>query len=811
MNNDIDQLKSQPSLGQVREILSRNVDNPSFPYTIALIDFTIPEIYTKLPKESKIILLKTFQSLIGIGNLLNRISVIQGVNDKLQLLKQYLEFLQDVFHSEELVVNLVRNAKPIELKEIDKLIFKGKVLSITNEATLISQDEISNVIFESTENFVEYLANSLMLYKSDIPASKIEVFLHSALNFGAGSFGQVCKVFFQKEYWQYFLISFQLMKSFQKRALTKKLFTEFLIHTVNEYNLTGLYNLFLFIFEQIDEPIMESVVQSSSRCLIQLVAALVSNYSNSKLDTLTNKLLAQWSETTYIKNEPISIQESRTFMILQLLLRRKGSAFIKELPKNRVFLDAISNRLLSFSNNVKGLGVVLADYVCELNGEEKIFKLSAEVKVYSSLIKDAFATTRLTEEESWQLLQHCQRQDKPSQISLQVDDLQIDSDDESDDETLPPKANIPDPIYVKDLLEYLTVDTNKPNAYEMRRKALLEGPTLLRQKAENGTEVEFYLEDLLTQLISLDNHFDDKDLHDLQLANIVAVIVVIPKVTLFMYKLLLTGDYSLQQRIMILSASALAARELRGFDDESISKSFRASEFPTKMLPQNLHSKYLLLEGGNKYIDYLLSNLQNQLMEEASNTAQDEILGAGKLVRISARLKRPAKSQDGVPVIKDFYKIIGSNFFFPLVNVWYEAGSIDIGHYSPIFIAHYLRTLNLLLHCAYPSSTQINDMVKEVIVLDCSIIRKISLEEVPIIESIITGLLLVFEISDNEFLILNYNDEIVFIRSWLSISWDRLIDEKLKSLAAGLLLKLQNIATNFERLIMDQDNSIIQI
>ena len=527
---------------------------------------------------------------------------------------------------------------------------------------------------------------------------------------------------------------------------------------------------------------------------------------------MTLKLLTKWSEQTYIKNEPISIQESRTLMIMQLLSRRKGSDFTKGLPKNKVFLDAISNRLLSFSNNVKALGVVLADYICELNDEEKIFKLSTEVDAYSSLIQEPFTLTRLTEGESWKIFEAPQKQETPPAfIKQDVPTVEADSDDESDDDTLPPKADIPDPIYVKDLLEYLTVDTSKSNAYEMRRKALLEGPTLLRQKAKNGTEVEFYLEDLLTQLIALDNHFDDKDLPELKIANIVAVVATTPNITFFMFKLLLTGDYSLQQRIMILSASTLAARELRGFKDESISKSFKTTQFPTKMLPENLHKKYLLLEGGDKYIDYLLNNLQNELMQEASSKAQDEILGAGKLVRISAKLKKPTKSQEGTPIIKDFYKIIGRNFFFPLLNVWYEAGTIDIGHYSPVFIAHYLKTLNLLLYCAYPSSTQLDDMIKEIIVLNCSIIRKISLEQVPIVESIISGLLLVFEICDNEFLIENYNDEIIFIRNWVSISWDQLIDEKLKGLAAGLLLKLQNMATKFERLIMDQDNSIIQI
>lgn len=97
MNGDIEQLKNQPSLEIVEDILLRNLHTPSFPYIIALLDFTIPQIYTSLPKKSKNLLLETFHSLIGIGNLLNRISTIGKINDKLELLKRFLGFLQDVF------------------------------------------------------------------------------------------------------------------------------------------------------------------------------------------------------------------------------------------------------------------------------------------------------------------------------------------------------------------------------------------------------------------------------------------------------------------------------------------------------------------------------------------------------------------------------------------------------------------------------------------------------------------------------------------------------------------------------------------
>ena len=155
------------------------------------------------------------------------------------------------------------------------------------------------------------------------------------------------------------------------------------------------------------------------------------------------------------------------------------------------------------------------------------------------------------------------------------------------------------------------------------------------------------------------------------------------------------------------------------------------------------------MEGGSKYIDFIENEVQKELLADASAEAQDQLLGSGKVVRVSSRLKRPAKSTE-TPTA-GFYTIIGKLFYFLLLNVWYEAGTIDIGHYSPVYIGHYIKTLALLIHCAYPLSIQLNDMVKEFLILSCNILRKISLEATPVVESIVTGVLIVCEVSNPEF------------------------------------------------------------
>ena len=193
---------------------------------------------------------------------------------------------------------------------------------------------------------------------------------------------------------------------------------------------------------------------------------------------------------------------------------------------------------------------------------KKIFSLAPEVDTYSSLMVPNVDITELPAHDCWEALK---LKETTSPIKIESkQDVSQDLDDD-DDDSLPPQTDVADPIYVKQLIEYFSVDTSNQNAYEMRRKALLKGPTLLHQKYRYGTEVHFYLEELLALLIGLDNHFDDKDFNELKLNNMVAVIVTNPSITTFMFNLLLTGDYSLQQRVLILSATLMAARQLRGF------------------------------------------------------------------------------------------------------------------------------------------------------------------------------------------------------------------------------------------------------
>ena len=106
--------------------------------------------------------------------------------------------------------NLVKgNPSPVEIREINKLVFKGKALAVVNEATTLSSVEITIECFKSTGGYVEYLSNSLLnSILSNTRSDIIEEFLHSTLKFGDASVIKFYEIFFRESNWDYFVQSF---------------------------------------------------------------------------------------------------------------------------------------------------------------------------------------------------------------------------------------------------------------------------------------------------------------------------------------------------------------------------------------------------------------------------------------------------------------------------------------------------------------------------------------------------------------------------------------------------------------------------
>lgn len=715
-------LRNKPSLVEIEKILKGNVaelrkSSPSVQLSLitTLLEFTIPETYSQLPENVSKLIVQMFQSVVGIGNLIGKASQInrEGKDEHEPLMKIYLNLIDDVFEP-KLILSLIKlNSNPLEIREVDKLIFKGKCFSVVSEASIkYPTAQTPTSIFTSLHRFHAYLSVEILHLLKENTTKLADSFINSLFSFNSEiAGGPFFGLMFTKENWGYYKMAFEGMKPFERKLQVKKLILNYIPNTYlknissgsgnNENIISGIASILSSlsgIQHLIDDKFLEEVISSGNKNLIKLVSYIAID-NIEILKKYTKYLLSTFSDSYLIKNEPISKQISRTLLLL-CIVSHLDSLFLLELLKSKIFLDAISNRLSSFSNNVKSLGVVLADRVCELSGQEKIFNIE-DLEGYDKLAEEIDLEKSIPEiEEAWALInspeeiEEIEDQDMEVEIEGEVMEEILrnvtsllhknDSDDESDDEdpTISRRKRLVAPLYIKDILGYISVDTTKDEyACEKRRLALTTAPTLLRQKASFGNEVALYAEDLIANLLAMTNHFDEKDFDSLRLNAMIAVIVSYPTSVKYLIQLLGSGDYSLQQRMCCLSCISLSARNLKGFEDEVVVKSYNNSipSFPSKILPGDLHNKYLALQHqaqrqitfGDEVVE---KSLQDDLIENVSKDFKG-FMSSGKILRKSKKLTTQNNTSVSKTKSKELSKIIGPNFFIHL----FTYGMISMG------------------------------------------------------------------------------------------------------------------------------------
>lgn len=823
-------LKSLPLAHQIHQSLhnfqtTSNVEELAVIST--LLKYTVPDVFQQLPEETQDVVALTFRSAVGLGNLIGRIDMISKlkadtVGDLIRLLNIHTRLLEKVL-SPKIVLVSCKNA--LSVRELDKLLYKGKCFGVLREVDMKFNNVHIPTVLVSLVNYTTFLSHELVLLYGKVDIGLINSLIWSLMSLNPHLPAMFFDTFFQKHSVQYLQESVAKMKIFERKRILVKFLdyasTRYLKDSSKLDSISAIYILGSQYFSTsvCDELMCETIISHYNHALNHVLSLMLkSGLEPSASNSLVLKLLANWGNLGRLEEEPIVRQEFRTHLLL-CVCNQLSSHSAQDLLKDSAFVSAISNRLTSLSNRVKSLGIYFADSLSRIAGTDPIFNMSGEVlEVSFTTASISTSDIQLDIEEAWEILQAptiIEPSEDVDNIGRALEPVKINDADESnmsedeDDPTLANNKPVPAPIYIRDILQYLAVDSKSHSAYEKQRMALQTAPTLLRQKLAFGSEVSFYAEELLTNITALTNQYEESDFESLKLNAMIAVVVSYPSVATHLCQLLLTGDYSLQQRMCLLSSLSLACRELRGYQDESVQKSFERTSFPSKMLPEGLHNQYLAMDASTYGYSRIENTIQNQLMSEASEEAQDVIAG-GKILRVSSALRKKSKPQQDVVISKDslnhFNKVVGKQFFFPLVAVWYESQGIDIGPYTPVLVAHFIRTLSIILHTAYPAAVDIQDMAREYINLVTPVIQRISTNELQVIESIVTGVMLVCEIFDETYLVVNFDTHLTILEHTISSWWESLIDDRVKSLCAGFLLRISKIRTSMNRTIMDQMN-----
>ncbi|KAA8905695.1 hypothetical protein TRICI_005247 [Trichomonascus ciferrii] len=581
------------------------------------------------------------------------------------------------------------------------------------------------------------------------------------------------------------------------------------------------------------------------RRVIILVCA--SNNLN-HLKTLFEHLLSRWGDSLSIKRHPLQLQESQTQMLF-LSIQLLPLDFLRKISSSSLYLNAISNRLGSVSARPRLFGTLLAEHMSaaspdpnikplkfELKGfhdeeqafwKNKIASISDKPTEYNANVWTVLSTPTISNfdakgshqislespinsssKRSTSLSRKGCTENKKNAKTSAIDsddeeDLESypfpedDAEDSDDDPTLSKKEKVGPPMYIKDLLEYLRVED-----YEKQKLGIENAAGLIIQKAKFGQELEFYSQELASVLAGLKDTYEIDSYNEKKLEAMKSLVAACPTIVpQHLTTLLFEGDFSLQQRLALLSGITLGARELRTGKQDNV--------FPGKQLPPALEKAFGIEQskekdkasGPQKAIDSLTSELQRGLLKDTAQQAED-VLGGPKVLRVSRKLQKEREVGKPISTYNLYSKVASKNFVFPLTGQWHRSNGIrGLGTYSSILKAHFLKSLALLLHAAYPSAPDLPDMTTEL--LEIALSQRASTEPV-VQEGILTIILVAIQIHDGEFLVAKWSRQIVELKTWLEDTWETIGDENIRSMAAGVLYQLIEVTDKYQRRLIGQ-------
>ena len=422
-----------------------------------------------------------------------------------------------------------------------------------------------------------------------------------------------------------------------------------------------------------------------------------------------------------------------------------------------------------------------------------------------------------------------------------------DAEDSDDDATLVRRDKPKAPVYVRDLIKYLR-DTE---SYDHQKLALETAPTLIRRKADYGTEVSEHAEELASLLVGLSDRFEIDKFDDLKLQGMIALVVAKPeKMGQWFSKTFFDGDYSVSQRAAVLVVLGLSAREIAGFETSDYAA---AAAFPSKALPERVEQLYIgnyrpynqpspsLKSLPPNALDSIATSLTSKFLAPMAATAADAATGPDvlKLSTFTSRLEDDNNTNTNNneqiapsnPKIKHksthpkkprlraipntTAALIATAFFSPLTARFQAAlhtsSSTTRSHtqqrkilFHPHLLALYLKTLALLLHAAGPATLALPQMTAEMwrLLLHTSV-RAQCVGDLGMTQAVLFGFAALLDVNEDRMreVCVEMGREVVEAVEWVAGVFGGLRggdgpdgggeEERVKVLAAGVLVRLR--------------------
>ncbi|KAL6712070.1 telomere binding protein [Coniothyrium glycines] len=601
--------------------------------------------------------------------------------------------------------------------------------------------------------------------------------------------------------------------------------------------------------DALKDHIVTSLTRSSIPALTEslairrsVIAALAKD--EDKLHNLLESCIKLFGDSSYIKHVPILQQEAlaQTLVLCSGCVHRSQPMFLTMMAKSSYHVNGMSNRIGAPSARARFLGIAVGSAISkmvdkadlqlkfDLEGEEveealwyqHLTKVDDKIGSMADL-----KTQRKASKVAVRLPSKPKPVKKPSIMPLHTEiqgpritevlsgsededaDLMVyekpdsDPEDDTDDPTALTRNKPIAPVYIRDLIAGLRDQEN----YDRHELALATAAPLIRRKANFGTEVIDHLEDLATVLAGLQNNSELETFAQQRQQALIAVLLAKPaQMAQWLARSFFSGDYSLTQRIAMLTTLGLGARELAGLKDNSTEDLVPAKQaFPSKELPPHLHEVYT--EDKAPTVAKISSRMAREMLSPMASRAADQLSGPNilKVRTFSSRMEVERKRPK--PVANALAQIVADNFFFPLTGRWWlqvRAHNASSIYSSSHLLPPFLQTLSILLHAAGPNTLALPQMTREYWDLLLSV-RGLAGSDKNVLGAVLFGFLMLLETNENkERVATEQGAELLETQAWVKMVFEGLgagaeEDERIRVLAAGVVVRCQEVVDRYQR------------
>ncbi|EMD94324.1 hypothetical protein COCC4DRAFT_58274 [Bipolaris maydis ATCC 48331] len=576
------------------------------------------------------------------------------------------------------------------------------------------------------------------------------------------------------------------------------------------------------------------VLDDSLSARRSVVAALAKDHD--KLHTLLENLIKLFGDLVYIRHTPVLQQEGIGYV------KRSEPMFLNMMAKSSHHVNGMSNRIGAASARARFLGISVGIAISKMvdkpelqlkielegaeaeeaswyerltNIDDKVGKAAdlktqqsstASVKKTQPKPKSLPKTSKspvITEIQGPRVIEVVSDSEDEDADLMMYDKPDSDPEDDTDDPTAINRNKPTAPVYIRDLIAGLRDQEN----YDRHELALATAASLIRRKANFGTEVTDHLEELATILASLQDNSELEEFAQQRQQALIAVLLAKPaQMAQWFARSFFSGDYSLQQRIAMLTTLGIGARELAGMKDTSTDDMIPAKpDFPSKQLPPHLHSIYS--EDKNRpSVAKISSHMAREMLSPIASQAADQLSGPNilKVRTFSSRMEVEKKRHKPIP--NALAQIVADNFFFPLTGRWWlqVRASNDSIYTSTHLLPPFLQTLSILLNASGPNTLALPQMTREYWDLLLSV-RGLASKDKNILNAVLFGFLMLLETNENkERLATDQGKELMETQAWVKMVFDGLgagseEDEKVRVLAAGVVVRCQEVVEKYQR------------